>query len=117
MVVIRHYAPNAKGLVYFQKAVLSTLAVWNKHGEMNRVKPSNVPTVKQCLPKTRRQALEFSFSILWTHLKFFLVHPVQSFEGSITHAANRKQETSCFKSMNCRGLNSSSVSAENFMFQ
>lgn len=28
-----------------------------------------------------------------------------------------KQETSCFKSMNCRGLNSSSVSAENFMFQ
>lgn len=27
VVVIRHYAPNAEGLVYLQKAVLSTLAV------------------------------------------------------------------------------------------
>lgn len=31
VVVIRHYAPNAEGLVYLQKAVLSTLAVWNSH--------------------------------------------------------------------------------------
>lgn len=34
MVVIRHYAPNAKGLVYFQKAVD---AGRDKHGEMDSV--------------------------------------------------------------------------------
>lgn len=32
VVVIRHYAPNAEGLVCLQKAVLSTLAVWNTTG-------------------------------------------------------------------------------------
>ena len=42
MVVIRHYAPTAEGLVYLQKAVLSTLAVFkqlHKHGETDSVKP------------------------------------------------------------------------------
>lgn len=39
MVFIRHYAPNAEGLVYLQKAVLSMLAVSNKRGHMGSVKP------------------------------------------------------------------------------
>lgn len=39
MVVLRHYAPNAEGLVYLQKAVLSTLAVSNKHCELDSVNP------------------------------------------------------------------------------
>lgn len=41
VVAIRHYAPNAKGLVYLQKAVLSTQAVLNghSHGEVDDVKP------------------------------------------------------------------------------
>ena len=39
VVVIRHYAPNAEGLVFLQKAVLSTLAGLSKHDEMDSVKP------------------------------------------------------------------------------
>lgn len=40
VVVIRHYAPDAEGLVYLQKAVLSTLAVHNRLGADNKTQRS-----------------------------------------------------------------------------
>lgn len=98
MVVIRHYAPSAEGLVYLQKAVLSALAVSNKHSKMDSVNSQLCLQRNNTILKTQRDTLESSFSILQTHFhiifyfSFFLIHHIfTSFEDQpFMLQANRK---------------------------
>lgn len=71
MVVIRHYAPNAEGLVHLQKA--GSFQHSHRHGETDSLN-------HMASPKHKEKALNFSFYILWTFfpvmVSFFLNTPL-----------------------------------------
>lgn len=81
MVVLRHYAPRAEGLVYLPKAVLSTLAVLDKHNEADSVNPQRNTTRNSVVGQT---FLEITAFVLLIRFNFrarhqiFLIHEMNT---------------------------------------